>query len=252
MADIIEQFHFYHPATGEYVAGVTLDVDTETNEGYCVELYDDESSQSTPFGKEESAACLAKETYEAILNCMTAIFENFNNETDFWSEDDFWNVFSSHFQPGWFCYNSDSDVVETTKDDANKLFTFIAEWRTKPETETESSHPQIEGYTPDEETIFDDMDLAIQIANLTAAGCFHDNERFNLDETNGWPAYSVFENNLTGRVSLRHDQDHKYVHVEMECPKCKETSWVGDDEFFADHVVLTHEDGTKTAKKMPF
>lgn len=111
---------------------------------------------------------------------------------------------------------------------------------------------EIDVYTPDEKVIIDDIDLAIEIANLTAADCYHDNKKFNVDETNGWPAYGLFENNLTGRVSLCCNQEHQYAHVEMKCSKCGETSWAGDDGFFVDYVILVRGDGTKTAKKMPF
>ena len=93
-----------------------------------------------------------------------------------------------------------------------------------------------------EEVILTDMDLAEAIAAMTGADCYHEDESLNWDDCNGWPALSKFENNLTGRVQLENDI-HKAAFVEMNCPKCGQTSWVGDGDFFEVYEIFVSDDG---------
>lgn len=90
-----------------------------------------------------------------------------------------------------------------------------------------------------EPIILTDRELAETIALATSADCYHEDPALNMDETNGWPAIG----HLTGRVRLE-NQVYKGALVEMICPKCGETSWVGDDEFFVSYQILKQSNGT--------
>ena len=93
-----------------------------------------------------------------------------------------------------------------------------------------------------ERIILTDMALAEAIAIATCADCYHEDESLNWDASNGWPAFHALENNLTGRVELENDH-HKAAYVEMTCPKCGQTSWSGDSEFFDVYKILIDDSG---------
>lgn len=98
-----------------------------------------------------------------------------------------------------------------------------------------------------EEVILTDMALAEALALATSADCYHEDESLNWDASNGWPAYD----HLTGRVMLENDV-HQGAFVEMACPKCGKTSWVGDGDFFEVCEILVHDDGAYDIQYLEF
>ena len=130
MGKIIEAFAKQTKDGRDYFIA-TLDIDSETNEGYCLEVGDGYTYGSTSFGHGDLAKDLAYRLFEAVANLAKLLSEKLDViETN--DIQGFWDAFCEEFEDGWLYYNDEKDVIAYSTHDGidgyTTLHKFIKLW----------------------------------------------------------------------------------------------------------------------------
>lgn len=127
MGKIIRQFRKLKE-NGDVLFIATLDVDGETEEGYCLEVGDGYTDRCTSFGNGVAAEILAVQTFEAVCFLSTVIVDRIGTR----DEQAFWDAFFEEFEDGWLFYDSENDEVcidcKGYKQGRYELTKFINKW----------------------------------------------------------------------------------------------------------------------------
>ena len=122
MAKILKETTIRNPLSNEYICSVVMDLDMETKEGFCIEFYGDDTSESTSFGLGLEAEDRCNQLYNALSNCCKESAQICNYDID-----RFWELLNKEFESGWIL-TDENGIQDYNESSINKLETFICKW----------------------------------------------------------------------------------------------------------------------------
>lgn len=120
MAKILKE-KIIRDANDKFVCGIIMDCD-DSAEGYSVELYDEDTSETTSFGLGDAAKSKCELLFKALSNYCDECFKKSKGDVEL-----FWSLVAEEFSSGWLLAD-DYGMINTTIEDLERFSKFTLRW----------------------------------------------------------------------------------------------------------------------------